>query len=221
MMNKLQVLKNETLASNQGMTPTERPSTQILVHNMSSQGNYHASGTPHPSPVSTKNTPASGRARWNPPMTQRHLQQQPAVQQRSSGTPELQPPPPRPSLSNYNSMTESSYRGTRPTIPNFVSRDPTLNDKFGQPHQIALKRIATVMDSPDISRGDTAAFEKFALQIQSLVGILQTLGLEGEVELQCGSHVARLLSKLPPEQRAAACFTTLGLVILLLILPHG
>uniref|UniRef100_A0AAV2KEQ0 Uncharacterized protein n=1 Tax=Knipowitschia caucasica TaxID=637954 RepID=A0AAV2KEQ0_KNICA len=58
------------------------------------------------------------------------------------------------------------------------------------------------MDSPDIRRGDVAAFEKFSLQIQSLVGMLKTIGPDGEVELQCGSHVARLLSKLPPEQRA-------------------
>lgn len=77
-----------------------------------------------------------------------------------------------------------------------------LSDKFGQPHQIALKRIAAVLDSPDIRRGDIYAFEKFALQVQSLVGVLRTLGPEGEVELQCGSHVARLLSKLPPESRA-------------------
>uniref|UniRef100_A0AAV2K5E6 Uncharacterized protein n=1 Tax=Knipowitschia caucasica TaxID=637954 RepID=A0AAV2K5E6_KNICA len=77
-----------------------------------------------------------------------------------------------------------------------------LNDKLGQPHQLALRRIAAVMDSPDIRRGDVVAFEKFSLQIQSLVGMLKILGPDGEVELQCGSHVARLLSKLPPEQRA-------------------
>lgn len=77
-----------------------------------------------------------------------------------------------------------------------------LNDKFGQPHQIVLRRIAAMMDSPDIRRGDVSAFERFALQIQSLVGMLRTLGPEGEVELHCGSHVSRLLSKLPPEQRA-------------------
>ncbi|KAI3370766.1 hypothetical protein L3Q82_007111 [Scortum barcoo] len=77
-----------------------------------------------------------------------------------------------------------------------------LNDRFGQPHQIALRRIAAVVDAPDIRRGDIAAFEKFALQVQSLVGMLKTLGSEGEAELKCGSHVARLLSKLPPEQRA-------------------
>ena len=37
-----------------------------------------------------------------------------------------------------------------------------LNEKYGQPHQIALKKIASVLDSPDVRRGDTAAFERFA-----------------------------------------------------------
>ncbi|KAG1971415.1 hypothetical protein F2P79_002534 [Pimephales promelas] len=77
-----------------------------------------------------------------------------------------------------------------------------LHDKFGQPHQLALKKIASVLETPEVKRGDTVAFQKFSLQIQSLVGLLQTLGPEGEIELNCGSHVARLLSKLPPEQRA-------------------
>ncbi|XP_052405908.1 uncharacterized protein LOC127951863 [Carassius gibelio] len=77
-----------------------------------------------------------------------------------------------------------------------------LTEKFGQPHQVALKRIAAVMDSSEVRRGDIAAFERFSLQVQSLVGMLQTLGPDGEVELRCGSHVARLLTKLPPEMRA-------------------
>lgn len=77
-----------------------------------------------------------------------------------------------------------------------------LHDKFGQPHQLALRKIASVLEAPEVKRGDIAAFQKFSLQIQSLVGLLQTLGPEGEVELKCGSHVARLLSKLPAEQRA-------------------
>lgn len=58
------------------------------------------------------------------------------------------------------------------------------------------------MDSPDVHRGDTAAFERFALQVQSLVGLLKTLGPAGENELRCRSHVARLLSKLPLEMRS-------------------
>ncbi|KAK7878202.1 hypothetical protein WMY93_034382, partial [Mugilogobius chulae] len=77
-----------------------------------------------------------------------------------------------------------------------------LHDKFGQPHQLALRKIASVLEAPEVRRGDVAAFQKFSLQVQSLVGLLQTLGPEGEVELNCGSHVARLLSKLPVEQRA-------------------
>ena len=84
----------------------------------------------------------------------------------------------------------------------FMDTMMALNGKFGQPHQLALRRIATVMDSSDIRRGDVAAFERFSFQIQALVGMLKTLGADGEVELQCGSHVGRLLSKLPPEQRA-------------------
>ncbi len=53
--------------------------------------------------------------------------------------------------------------------------------------------------------GDTIAFQKFALQVQSLVGLLKTLGPESDIELNCGSHVACLLSKLPSDQRAEFC----------------
>ena len=122
-------------------------------------------------------------------------------------------------------MSETTYRGPRPSIPNLTRRDPgefarlkialenllpsdctelfkyqvltdhlmleeakliadtylhsqtpfsdtmkALNDKLGQPHQLALKRIAVVLDSPDVRRGKMAAFERFSLQIQSLVG---------------------------------------------------
>nr|XP_055064967.1 uncharacterized protein LOC129447318 [Misgurnus anguillicaudatus] len=77
-----------------------------------------------------------------------------------------------------------------------------LTEKFGQPHHVALKRIASIMDTPEIKRGDVTAFEKFSLNVQSLVGMLQTLGPDGDVELRCGSHVARLLTKLPTEMRA-------------------
>lgn len=74
-----------------------------------------------------------------------------------------------------------------------------LTDRFGRPHQLALTKIAAVMDAPDVQPGDLASFDRFALQIQALVGLLKTLGPEGNVELQCGSHVARLLTKLPPD----------------------
>ncbi|KAA8591960.1 hypothetical protein FQN60_017334 [Etheostoma spectabile] len=77
-----------------------------------------------------------------------------------------------------------------------------LNERYGQPHKLALKKIAQVMDSSDIRRGDTEAFERFALQIRALVGMLNTLGPQGEAELRCGSHVERLLSKIPAEMRS-------------------
>lgn len=41
-----------------------------------------------------------------------------------------------------------------------------LTEKFGQPQQLAIKRIPSVMDAPDIRRGDTEACERFALQIR-------------------------------------------------------
>ncbi|RXN11540.1 guanine nucleotide-binding subunit alpha-12 isoform X2 [Labeo rohita] len=152
---------------------------------------------------------------------------------------------------------ESTYRGPTPSIPDFITGDPSeftrlkialenllppdatelfryqilmdhlrldearlvadsylnspfpysdtmaaLTERFGQPYKLALRRIAKVMDAPDIRRGDTASFDKFALQIRSLVGMLETLGHEGQAELRCGSHVERLLSKLPPEMRS-------------------
>lgn len=78
----------------------------------------------------------------------------------------------------------------------------SLTSHYGQPHQLALQRIADLMDGPTIRSGDTASFKKFALHIRALVGMLDQLGEEGHIELQCGSHVARLTAKLPHDMRA-------------------
>lgn len=59
------------------------------------------------------------------------------------------------------------------------------------------------MDAPDVRPGDHEAFKWFALQIQALVGLLKSLGSDGDAELRCGSHVVSLLTKLPPDLRAA------------------
>ncbi|KAK7902058.1 hypothetical protein WMY93_018827 [Mugilogobius chulae] len=61
-----------------------------------------------------------------------------------------------------------------------------LNEQFGQPHQLALQRIAELMEGP-MSCQET---------------MLQQLGFKGRVELECGSHVSRLLGKLPHDLRA-------------------
>lgn len=54
----------------------------------------------------------------------------------------------------------------------------------------------------DACRRDVEAFERFALWIRALVGMLRTLGPAGEEELKCGSHVSRLRSKLPAGMRS-------------------
>ncbi|KAF7689554.1 hypothetical protein HF521_012907 [Silurus meridionalis] len=78
-----------------------------------------------------------------------------------------------------------------------------LNDQYGLPFQLALAKIAEVMDAPNVQTGDTTSFNLFALEIQALVGLLNSLGSQGEGELGCASHAARLLTKLPPDLRAA------------------
>ncbi|CAL9699989.1 unnamed protein product [Knipowitschia caucasica] len=77
-----------------------------------------------------------------------------------------------------------------------------LNEMYGQPQQLALKRISNLMDGPNIRIGDIRAFKSFALQVRALVGMLHQLGREGYAELRCGSHVSRLLAKLPHDLRA-------------------
>jgi len=98
-------------------------------------------------------------------------------------------------LEEASLIADSYLNSTTPSSDTMTA----LNKRFGQPHQLTLKRIAQIMDPPDIKRGDHEAFQRFVLQIRTLVGMLKTLGIEGEVELKCGSHVARLLGKLPPE----------------------
>ncbi|XP_073764219.1 uncharacterized protein [Danio rerio] len=77
-----------------------------------------------------------------------------------------------------------------------------LIDMYGQPHQLALQRISSLMDGPNIRSGDVRAFKGFALRVRALVGMLNQLGSPGWTELKCGSHVSRLLTKLPYDLRA-------------------
>lgn len=51
-----------------------------------------------------------------------------------------------------------------------------LNQQYGQPHQLALQRIAELMDGPSIVSGDEKAFKMFALRVRSLVSMLEQLG---------------------------------------------
>ncbi len=83
------------------------------------------------------------------------------------------------------------------SLYHFSDTMEVLIQQYGQPHQLALQRIAELMDGPNISQGDVRAFRMFALKVRSLVSMLQQLGNKGYMELECGSHVSRLLCKLP------------------------
>ncbi len=49
---------------------------------------------------------------------------------------------------------------------------------YGQPHHLALQRIAELMDGPNIRSGEVKAFRMFGLQVRSLVSMLEQLGQE-------------------------------------------
>lgn len=72
-----------------------------------------------------------------------------------------------------------------------------LQLQYGQPHQLAQSEIAAILTAPEVKPNDARSFQSFALRVHLLVSML--LSLEGPrgMELNCCSHVDRLLSKLP------------------------
>ncbi|XP_065144932.1 uncharacterized protein [Paramisgurnus dabryanus] len=95
-------------------------------------------------------------------------------------------------------IADSYTNSLRPYTDTMTS----LIEHYGQPQQLALRKIADLMEAPNIPRGDTSGFKLFALKVRALVGLLDQLGDSGKTELHCGSHVTRLLSKLPHDIRA-------------------
>ncbi len=76
-----------------------------------------------------------------------------------------------------------------------------LQEKYGQPRQLVQSELGAIMSALPLKMGDFNAFDSFALSVQSLVGMLRTLEGQNGYELMCGSHVDRLLAKLPPAYR--------------------
>ncbi|KAK7912857.1 hypothetical protein WMY93_013068 [Mugilogobius chulae] len=72
-----------------------------------------------------------------------------------------------------------------------------LQLQYGQPHQLAQSEIAAILTSPDIKIGDSISFQSFSLKVHLLVSMLASLEGPQGYELNCCSHVDRLLSKLP------------------------
>ena len=69
-------------------------------------------------------------------------------------------------------MIADSYTNSRQPYSYTMA---TLTEHYGQPHQLALRRIAELMEAPNIRTNDTGAFKKFALQMRALVGMLDQL----------------------------------------------
>ena len=82
----------------------------------------------------------------------------------------------------------------------FTQASRALNERYGQPRQLALRELRVIMDLPAIRAGDGRALDQISLIVQVLVGLFKSMGSEGLSELTCGSHVERLLEKLPSEQ---------------------
>lgn len=70
-------------------------------------------------------------------------------------------------------LMADSYSNSR--VP-FTNTMKALDKMYGQPNQLALQRIAELMDGANIRGGDVKAFRMFGLQVRSLVSMLQQLG---------------------------------------------
>lgn len=73
-----------------------------------------------------------------------------------------------------------------------------LDEHYGQPRQLALKELRNIRDLPPIRAGGHA-LDNFALRVQALVCLLDTIEAQGEAGLLCGFRVDHLLEKLPAE----------------------
>ena len=61
----------------------------------------------------------------------------------------------------------------------FTQAIRALDERYGQPRQLVLRELQGIMDMPAIRVGDGRALDQFALRVQALVGLLQSMGSEG------------------------------------------
>ncbi|XP_070410955.1 uncharacterized protein [Nothobranchius furzeri] len=83
----------------------------------------------------------------------------------------------------------------------YTSALQALQDKYGQSRQLVQSELGAILNLPPVRVGDPDGFDNFALSVQALVGMLRSLEGENGYELKCGSHVDRLLNKLPANYR--------------------
>ena len=63
--------------------------------------------------------------------------------------------------------------------------------------QLAQSEIAAILTSPEVKANNVRSFQNFSQQVHLLVSMLLSLEEPQGIELNCCSHVDRLLSKLP------------------------
>ncbi|KAL0199202.1 hypothetical protein M9458_007742, partial [Cirrhinus mrigala] len=76
-----------------------------------------------------------------------------------------------------------------------------LEQRYGQLRQLIQSELRAILNAPAIRPGDAQGFEDFAAAVYTLVGMLNTMEGPSRYELQCGSHVDTLLTKLPVSYR--------------------
>ncbi|XP_039457579.1 uncharacterized protein LOC120434117 [Oreochromis aureus] len=89
----------------------------------------------------------------------------------------------------------------------YTSAMRALEQRYGQPRQLVQSELSTILNCPPIRTGDSQAIEDLSLSVSSLVGLLSTMDEVAASELHCGSHVDRLLTKLPCTTETASSST--------------
>ncbi|CAL9684695.1 unnamed protein product [Knipowitschia caucasica] len=85
-----------------------------------------------------------------------------------------------------------------------------LQQRYGQPRQLVQAELKSILTAPPVKAGDYQGMEDFSAAVSTLVGMLSSMQGPSSSELQCGSHVDTLLTKLPPYLRdsfAEYCFS--------------
>ncbi len=83
----------------------------------------------------------------------------------------------------------------------YTSAMQALEQRYGQPRQLIQSELRAILNAPAIRPGNAQGFEDFAAAVNTLVGMLNTMEGPSRYELQCGSHVDTLLTKLPVSYR--------------------
>lgn len=81
----------------------------------------------------------------------------------------------------------------------YTSALKALDGRYGRPWDHIMNTLRTLEKQPPVK--DDRALDDFAVEVQSLVGMLEAQGEAGRTEIRCGSNVERLLQRIPSHRR--------------------